>query len=63
VRSSRGIRADRRARIRGVDLARVAWLTTALACLLAAIILLMRGENGYAGVSIAVAISAAINLT
>jgi hypothetical protein len=46
-----------------VDLARVAWLTTALACLLAGIILLMRGENGYAGVSMAVAISAVINLT
>ncbi len=46
-----------------VDLARVAWLTTVLACLLAGVILLMRGENGYAGVSLAVAVSAAINLT
>lgn len=46
-----------------MDLARVAWLTTTLACLLAAAILLMRGEYGYAGVSGAVAVSAAINLT
>jgi hypothetical protein len=45
-----------------VDLARAAWLTTVLACLVAAVILLTRGENGYAEVSIAVGLSAAINL-
>ena len=46
-----------------MELARVAWLTTTLACMLAAAILLMRGEYGYAGVSGVVAVSAAINLT
>jgi uncharacterized membrane protein len=45
-----------------VDLARVAWLTTVLACVLGAVILFVRGENGYAWVAAAVAGSAAINL-
>jgi hypothetical protein len=46
-----------------MDLERVSWLTTALACLLTAVILLLQGYVGYAGVSFAVAVSAAINLT
>ena len=46
-----------------MDLARVSWLTTVLACLLTAVILLSQGYVGYAGVSFAVAVSAAINLT
>jgi hypothetical protein len=46
-----------------VDLARAAWLTTVLACLLAAAILLWKGYLGYAGVTFAVMLSAAINLT
>ena len=46
-----------------MDLARVSWLTTVLACLLTAVILLLQGYFGYAGVSFAVAVSAAINLT
>ena len=46
-----------------MDLARVSWLTTVLACLLTAVILLSQGYVGYAGVSFAVALSAAINLT
>ncbi len=45
-----------------VDLARMSWLTTVLACLLTAIILLVQGYYGYAGVSFAVALSALINL-
>jgi hypothetical protein len=45
-----------------VDLERMSWLTTALACLLTAAILLVQGYVGYAGVSFAVAVSAAINL-
>jgi hypothetical protein len=45
-----------------VDLARMSWLTTGLACLLAAVILLLQGYYGYAGVSFAVALSALINL-
>ena len=46
-----------------MDLARVSWLTTVLACVLTAIILLSQGYVGYAGVCVAVAVSAAINLT
>ena len=46
-----------------VDLARISWLTTVLACLLAAVILVLQGYYGYGGVTLAVALSAAINLT
>jgi hypothetical protein len=49
--------------MRSVDLARVSWLTTVLACLLTAVILLSQGYIGYASVSLAVAVSAAINIT
>lgn len=45
-----------------VDLARVAWLSTVLACLVAAAILLLQGYSGYGGVCVAVAVSAAVNL-
>jgi len=41
---------------------RVAWLVTVLVCLLAAAILLVSGYVGYAGVAVAVAIAAGINL-
>lgn len=49
-------------RIGGVDLGRIAWLATVLACLIAVLILALQGYYGYAGVTLAVAISAAINL-
>jgi hypothetical protein len=45
-----------------VDLARVAWLVTVLSCLLAVTILALQGYVGYAGVTLAVALAAAINL-
>jgi hypothetical protein len=45
-----------------VDLARAAWLTTVLACLVAASVLLGEGYSGYSGVCLAVAVAAAINL-
>jgi hypothetical protein len=45
-----------------VDLARVSWFATVLACLLAVAILLLQDYYGYAGVTFAVAVSAAINL-
>jgi hypothetical protein len=45
-----------------VDLARIAWLVTVVASLVAALILIIQGYVGYAGVTFAVAISAAINL-
>jgi hypothetical protein len=48
---------------RSVDLGRVAWLVTVIACLIAVVILTIDGYYGYAGVTLAVAVSAAINLT
>jgi hypothetical protein len=45
-----------------VDLARIAWLATVVACLIAVVILVLDGYYGYAGVTFAVAVSAAINL-
>jgi hypothetical protein len=45
-----------------VDLGRLAWLTTVLACLIAVLILVLQGYYGYASVTLAVAVAAAINL-
>jgi hypothetical protein len=45
-----------------VDLARLAWLVTVLACTIAVAILAVQGYYGYALVTFAVAASAAINL-
>jgi hypothetical protein len=45
-----------------VPLSRIAWLTTVGACLVTAVILLLSGYLGYAGVLLAIALSAAINL-
>lgn len=50
------------ARIAGVDLARIAWLVTVLVCAVTVLILLIQGYYGYAGVTLAVAVSAGINL-
>jgi len=50
------------ATIRPVSLGRVAWLLTVLACLITAFELVLKGYYGYAGVTLAVALSAAINL-
>jgi ABC-type Fe3+-siderophore transport system permease subunit len=41
---------------------RIAWLVTVLALLLTAVLLLLSGYTGYAGLGVAVAASAAINL-
>jgi hypothetical protein len=46
-----------------VDLARLAWLVTVGACLIAVAILVVQGYYGYAAVTFAVAASAALNLT
>jgi hypothetical protein len=48
---------------RSVDLARLAWLATVAACVIAVAILLLEGYYGYAAVTFAVAASAALNLT
>ena len=45
-----------------MDLARLAWLLTVIACLIAVLILGLQGYYGYAAVTLAVAVSAAINL-
>ena len=45
-----------------MPLSRIAWLITVLACLLTGVLLLIAGYTGYAAVSVAVAVSAAINL-
>jgi hypothetical protein len=41
---------------------RIAWIVTVLVALLTAVLLLASGYTGYAGLGVAVAISAAINL-
>jgi hypothetical protein len=45
-----------------VPLQRVAWLLTVFAALLTGVLLLISGYQGYAGLALAVAASAAINL-
>ena len=45
-----------------VPLSRIAWLVTAVICVVASLILLLSGYDGYAGVVFAVALAAAINL-
>jgi hypothetical protein len=45
-----------------VAVARIAWLVTVLVALLTAFLLLLSGYDGYAGLSFAVGLSAAINL-
>jgi hypothetical protein len=45
-----------------VPLARIAWLATVGICLIAALLLLLNGYFGYAGVLLAVGASAAVNL-
>lgn len=45
-----------------MDLARIAWLLTVIAFLIAVLILALNKYYGYAAVTLAVAASAAINL-
>ena len=45
-----------------VNIGRIAWAITTLALLIAVVVLVIRGDLGYAGVTLAVAIAAAINL-
>jgi hypothetical protein len=45
-----------------VNLARIAWLATVFVCLITVLILALQGYLGYAGVTLAVAAAAAINL-
>ena len=45
-----------------MPLSRIAWIVTVGVCLVTALILLLSGYLGYAGVVFAVAVAAAINL-
>jgi hypothetical protein len=46
-----------------VQVSRIPWLVTVLACIVAAVLLLVSGYQGYAAVLVAVGASAAINLS
>jgi hypothetical protein len=45
-----------------VPLSRIAWLVTVAICVVTSLILLLSGYYGYAGVVLAVALSALINV-
>ena len=45
-----------------MSITRIAWLTTVLVALITALLLLLSGYTGYAGLGVAVAASASINL-
>ena len=45
-----------------VELNRVAWIVTVVICVVAAVLLLLSGYQGYAAVLVAIGVSAAINL-
>jgi hypothetical protein len=45
-----------------VRLSRIAWMITVAICLIAALLVLLNGYSGYAGVLLAVGIAAAVNL-
>ena len=46
-----------------MPLEKAAWLTTVIACAIAALVLLLTGYVGYAATAACVALAAAINLT
>jgi hypothetical protein len=45
-----------------MTITRFAWITTVLVALLTALLLLLAGYTGYAGLGLAVAVAAAFNL-
>ncbi|MEA2377195.1 MAG: hypothetical protein QOK00_115 [Thermoleophilaceae bacterium] len=45
-----------------MPLSRISWLLTVAICLIAALLLLLNGYYGYAGVLLAVGAAAAVNL-
>jgi hypothetical protein len=55
-------RTDSGQNARQMELQRIAWLVTVACCALGAVILLLSGYQGYAALSGAVGLSAAINL-
>jgi hypothetical protein len=63
IRACRGDRCPLDRHNQAVELGRIAWIGTVLACLVTVAILLIDGYYGYAEVTFAVAVSAGINLT
>ena len=63
--ASSGVRpgADTVATIAAVSAPKIAWLTTVVLCLIAAVLLLVNGYTGYFGVVLAVGAAAAVNLS
>ncbi len=51
------------AKMAPMPLQRIAWAVTVALCLVGAVVLLLSGYQGYAGIAVAVGVSAAINLT
>lgn len=45
-----------------MPLARISWIAAVVVCLVAALLLLVSGYSGYAGVLVAVGAAAAVNL-
>ncbi|MBA3436657.1 MAG: hypothetical protein M3356_05760 [Actinomycetota bacterium] len=45
-----------------MPLPRISWMVTVAICLVAALLVLLQGYQGYAGVLLAVAAAAAVNL-
>jgi MprA protease rhombosortase-interaction domain-containing protein len=45
-----------------MPVARIAWIVTVLVAMITAVLLLLSGYNGYAGLSVAVGVAASINL-
>jgi hypothetical protein len=65
MRTASTVRApDRgyRQNARRMPVSRIAWIVTVLVALITAVLLLLSGYNGYAGLSVAVGVSASINL-
>lgn len=46
----------------GVPLSRISWIVTVVICLVASLLLLLNGYQGYSGVLLAVGAAAAVNL-
>ena len=45
-----------------MPLSRISWIVTVAICLVAAVLLLVNGYQGYSGVALAVGAAAAVNL-
>ena len=62
VSNQRGFAVDDEGAGTRADLGRLGWLATVGICLIVVLILVLEGYLGYAGVTLAVAVAAGINL-